>query len=308
MIGGAFTLKQLEALIWVADLGSFRKAARHLNTTQPNISARIGGLEASMGVTLLQRGAGTVRTTPKGEALLTQARRVVAEAETLKDIADQPALIKDRLRLGVTEMVACTWLRDFMRRVNETYPNVVLELTVDLSRNLDKELTANTLDLAIQTAPFASKASGVIELGQFPFRWVAAPDIAARLPGKPALSDLIAHPILTHARDTQAHQEIVEYVAEQTPQRARIASSSSLMSCLHMAVDGMGVAALPLAMVGDHIADGSLIALDYEWTPTPLRFAARFQKDRRVSHVARAAELAVTCAAEFTGDQAINDH
>ncbi|MDB9809063.1 LysR family transcriptional regulator, partial [Yoonia sp.] len=39
MISSAFTLKQLEALIWVADLGSFRKAAAHLNTTQPNISS-----------------------------------------------------------------------------------------------------------------------------------------------------------------------------------------------------------------------------------------------------------------------------
>jgi len=43
MIGHVFTLKQLEALVWVADLGSFRKAAQHLNTTQPNISSRIAG-------------------------------------------------------------------------------------------------------------------------------------------------------------------------------------------------------------------------------------------------------------------------
>ena len=42
MISNALTLKQLEALIWVADLRSFRKAAHHLNTTQPNISSRIG--------------------------------------------------------------------------------------------------------------------------------------------------------------------------------------------------------------------------------------------------------------------------
>ncbi|MHC4782921.1 MAG: helix-turn-helix domain-containing protein [Planctomycetota bacterium] len=34
-------MKHLEAFVWVADLGSFRKAADRLNTTQPNISSRI---------------------------------------------------------------------------------------------------------------------------------------------------------------------------------------------------------------------------------------------------------------------------
>jgi len=67
MIGHVFTLKQLEALVWVADLGSFRKAAQQLNTTQPNISSRIAGLENTLGVVLMQRDAGSVRITVKGQ-------------------------------------------------------------------------------------------------------------------------------------------------------------------------------------------------------------------------------------------------
>ncbi|HIF76117.1 MAG TPA: LysR family transcriptional regulator, partial [Sulfitobacter sp.] len=98
MIGNLFTLKQLEALIWVADLGSFRRAAAHLNTTQPNISARISGLEATLGVTLMQRDAGSIRLTEKGTALLTQARRVLREAEALVETAARPDLIDDSLR------------------------------------------------------------------------------------------------------------------------------------------------------------------------------------------------------------------
>ena len=55
MISRSLTLKPLETLIWVADLGSFRKAAAHLNTTQPNISTRIAGLEATLGTALMRR-------------------------------------------------------------------------------------------------------------------------------------------------------------------------------------------------------------------------------------------------------------
>ncbi|MGR3638602.1 helix-turn-helix domain-containing protein, partial [Alterinioella nitratireducens] len=66
MISNTLTLKQLEALVWVADLGSFRKAAAHLGTTQPNISARIAALEATLGFSLMARDAGSVEMTPRG--------------------------------------------------------------------------------------------------------------------------------------------------------------------------------------------------------------------------------------------------
>lgn len=55
------SLKQLEAFVAVADLGTFRRAAERLNTTQPNISARIAQLEAQMKVSLMERDAGSVR-------------------------------------------------------------------------------------------------------------------------------------------------------------------------------------------------------------------------------------------------------
>ena len=56
-------LKQLEAFVWVADLGSFRKAADRLNTTQPNVSSRIALLEGAMKRKLMERDAGSVRLT-----------------------------------------------------------------------------------------------------------------------------------------------------------------------------------------------------------------------------------------------------
>ena len=46
-------IKQLEAFVQVADLGSFRGAAAVLKTTQPNISARITRLEEQLGQALI---------------------------------------------------------------------------------------------------------------------------------------------------------------------------------------------------------------------------------------------------------------
>ena len=64
-----FNLKQIEAFVWVADLQSFRRAAERLNTTQPNISARISSLEEALGTALMTRDAGSVRLTGKGQTL-----------------------------------------------------------------------------------------------------------------------------------------------------------------------------------------------------------------------------------------------
>ena len=101
----AVSLKHLEAFVAVADQLSFRRAAERLNTTQPNISARIAALEARLGVVLMERDAGSVRLTPKGDTLLTHARRVIGEVDGMIAAAADNSLYEGVIRLGVTEMM-----------------------------------------------------------------------------------------------------------------------------------------------------------------------------------------------------------
>ncbi|MEO9865895.1 MAG: LysR family transcriptional regulator [Yoonia sp.] len=299
MIGHIFTLKQLEALVWVADLGSFRKAAAHLNTTQPNISARIAGLETTLGTILMQRDAGSVRLTEKGEEIVQAARRVLRQSEDLITIAERPDLMQDRLRLGVTELIAGTWLHPYLRKLKETYPGISVELTVDLSRNLDRALNSHTLDLTIQTAPFALPVSGTIALGDYLYGWVADPTIAAALPGKQTVADLTAFNVLTHARHTQSFVELTEHADTTGIAKARFVPSSSLSSCLQMAVEGMGVALVPLAMAERDIAAGRLVVIDADWMAKPLQVAARFHADKVAGYVAQAAQIALQIAETY---------
>lgn len=292
MISNVFNLKQLEALVWVADLGTFRKAAAHLNTTQPNISARISGLETSLGVVLMHRDAGSVRMTEKGEEILGEARKILRQSEALLAVAERPDLIEDRLRLGVTELVASTWLHRYLRRLKDVYPAVNVELTVNLSRELDRELAARTLDLAIQTAPFASKASGVIELGLFEYVWVGAAQSVRGLAQPVGVADLIPRSILTHARNTQAFGELVDYAQKHALPTTRFVPSNSMASCVQMAINGLGIALLPRSLVEADLKAGRLSQIDVDWTPRPLRFAARFHAERVAGYVTHAAGLA----------------
>ena len=98
-----FNLKQIEAFLWVSDLGSFRKAADRLNTTQPNISSRIAALESVLNVRLMERDAGSVRLTSKGREMLELAREILRTTDNFIEAASQSSLLNGVLRLGVTE-------------------------------------------------------------------------------------------------------------------------------------------------------------------------------------------------------------
>ena len=287
-------LKQLEAFVWVADLQGFRRAAERLNTTQPNISARIAALEEALGTTLMTRDAGSVRLTSKGQELLVHARRVLDAADALMVAADQKALIDGTLRLGVTEMIIQTWLRDYLRRLKEVYPRLTVELTVDFSVNLEKGLAERTLDLALQNEPFSRLATGQQEIGAYDLVWVAAPTLG--LAPQQTIETLAAQPILTHARDTRLYEEVSAHFGLRRDLSPRLVPSTDLAACQMMTVDGMGVAVLPLAAVACDLRAGSLVQLQYDWTPEPLHFFARYDAERAPRYVAKAASLAVEVA------------
>ncbi|MEJ8563152.1 LysR family transcriptional regulator [Yoonia sp. GPGPB17] len=287
-------LKQLEAFVWVADLQSFRRAAERLNTTQPNISARIAGLEQALGTTLMTRDAGSVRLTGKGQDLLAHARRVLDATDALIVAADQKALIEGTLRLGVTEMIVHTWLRAYLRRLKDVYPRLSVELTVDFSVNLEKGLAERSLDLALQNEPFSRLATGQIEIGAYEMAWVAAPDLG--LPSSQTIETLAAQPILTHARDTRLYEEIAAHFGSRRDLAPCLVPSTNLAACQTMTIDGMGVAALPLAMVESELKSGALMQLEYDWVPEPLHFFARFDAERAPRVVADAANTAVQIA------------
>lgn len=276
----SLNLKQLEAFVWVADLGSFGQAATRLGTTQPNISARIANLEQALGSTLMLRDAGSVRLTPQGQQLIGYARSVLASVDDLVTASGQRGLYDGTLRLGVTELVSQTWLRPFLRAMKDAFPNLLTEVTVAMSVDLERALAGRTLDLALQNAPFARAMSGEVFLGEYPLVWAASSDLDVA-------DDLSNVPILTHARDTVLYQEIAAHFAARSGISPRLVASSNLVTCQQMALDGLGVAALPLAMM-----DSALRVIPYAWAPAPLTFYARFDAERAIDPVVQGARIA----------------
>ncbi len=295
------SIKHLQALVWVADMGSFRRAAERLHTTQPNVSTRIAVLESRVGQRLMERDAGSVRLTPKGTELLAQARKVLRALDEFAEAAQASSLPGGVLRLGVTELVARLWLKNFVKIMRERFGHISLELTVDLSSVLDAELSRHALDLAVHNGPFRHAVNGVVDLASYPFAWVAAPAL-----GLDILRSDAPYSLFLPARSTAPYEQIAAHCATSL-RPARLVPSSSVEVVLQMACEAMGVALVPRAMAQDALLAGRLIELDYPWLPAPLVFQARFHAQQSISAVAAAATLAAQCAAEWSEQRAAAD-
>jgi len=77
-------LDQLEALLWISKLGSFRSAARKLRLSQPAVSSRIRELESELGVSLLDRSRHRPRVTAEGVDVLRHAEQMIGLAENFR--------------------------------------------------------------------------------------------------------------------------------------------------------------------------------------------------------------------------------
>ena len=138
--------RDIEIFYWIAQLGSFHAAAKRLNTTQPNISARIRALEVLFGAQLFERNKkGRTTLSPQGHLLLPYAERMLRlSEEMLNKVADKVGH-GGVLRLGAAESVAHTWLVNLLDVIRGTYRNLAVEVTVDTSPRLLSGLKNNDL-------------------------------------------------------------------------------------------------------------------------------------------------------------------
>src|SRR6266478_1466976 len=96
----AFSIRQLQYAVAVADEGGFRAAARRCRVSQPSLSAQLQALEGALGARLFERGR-PVLLTAAGEELVRQARRVLLAADELVAAAERlsdpgAATLRDR--------------------------------------------------------------------------------------------------------------------------------------------------------------------------------------------------------------------
>lgn len=296
-------LRGIETFYWVATLGGFRAAAEKLHASQPAISQRISQLEEQLGTRLFDRDTRGVRLTVRGQALLTQAERMLQLRQDMLALAREEDAIGGRLTLGVVETIVQTWLPRLLARVHDMFPALTLEIEVDTTSLLRNRLLAHQIDLAFLMGPLPEAEVKNLELCRYPLAWVASPRLELG-PGALTLERVAQWPIITYPASSRPHQALRELLTGAGVRDVRMYGSASLSTTVRMVQERIGVGVFVPAVLGRELAEGRLRLLQVEGGGDlpELSFTASWRRGRD-SHVAAAvARLAVQVAGSGNGD------
>lgn len=285
--------KQLETFAWTVRLGGFSAAARKLNTTQSAVSMRIQELERSLSLQLFENPRRATRLTPKGRGLLDYAERILAIASEAELRLGDPTAVSGRIRIGVGETIALAWLPEFIARLNEDYPKLIIESEVDLTASLWNRFKLGELELLLLPGPVLGSNLAVNHLGTTPYTWMASPklELPDHRPLRP--SELEPFPIITLTKDSVLHEITESWFRGHRAEPHRMDVCNSLGVVAALTIGGLGISMLPPTIYHREIERGELVVLEVEPELPLLDFISVFQPEREPAFIRSIAEIAV---------------
>jgi DNA-binding transcriptional LysR family regulator len=243
----------LRTFVKAIDSGSFTRAGEMVGRTPSAISLQIKRLEDALNVTLFQRDARNMKLTSEGKTTAQFARRILALNDEMIASLLQPS-VAGRVRLGAPHEYTASLLPEFLGKFAQSHPNVMLEVTSDLSKNLLRRQQAGEFDLVIALHEDDSGAGRPIY--REPLVWVGSDDhLSHQQPTLPLV--LAPPPCIYRNRMLQALNHL--------ERPCRIVYLSSSYNGISAAVRaGIGVT----VMGGSTTPSGSLILTEKDGLPS----------------------------------------
>ncbi|MGB0438567.1 MAG: LysR family transcriptional regulator, partial [Paracoccaceae bacterium] len=160
------TLRQLRYFDALARHGHFGRAAEVCAVSQPALSVQIKALEDTLGLTLVERGARSLRLTPFGHDCADRAAAILQSVDELSDLARaaQDGLT-GRLRIGIIPTIAPYLLPALIGRVSRDHASLDVHVRETITPKLIHELHGGRLDAAILALPVSEP--GLTEIPLF---------------------------------------------------------------------------------------------------------------------------------------------
>jgi DNA-binding transcriptional LysR family regulator len=247
-------LKHLQALLGIADTGSFSAAAASIGTVQSNVSAHVARLEKELDVQLVDRSTGLL--TEEGDVVARRARQVMNELDAM--VADVTALRQEvvgTVRLGMIGTTGRWLVPQLFDLLRVRHPHVHLNVAEGSSAQLELELASGRLDLAVVTLPLSGDEVIVGQLFDEDLVLVVPRDHPLATETSLPLSRLADMELLLPAPGTALRAEIDSAVL---PARITLRPTMELDGVRMIAAlvfDGYGVAILPATVVPGHLRE-----------------------------------------------------
>ena len=164
----------LRAFAFIAEEGSFTRAAERVGRTQSAVSMQVQRLEALLGQTLLLRGkGGAVHLTSHGRYLLERSREVLALNDEIWGAFRSPS-VQGTVRLGTPDDYAMRYLPGVLRRFAMAQPAVDVDVLCAPSHEVVQRLKDGELDLTLCSDGHVPRGWDTVQLWEGPLRWITS--------------------------------------------------------------------------------------------------------------------------------------
>ncbi|WP_461481653.1 LysR substrate-binding domain-containing protein [Porticoccus sp.] len=276
------TLTELRYIVTLAQQQHFGQAAELCHVSQPTLSIAVKKLEQELGVELFERSKNSVRPTPIGEQVVSQAQRVLEESASIKDIAsagkDQ---LKTPLHVGAIFTIGPYLFPNFIPALQKNVPQMPLVVEEGFTATLRQRLRKGELDVIIIALPFTEPDVVTQPLYSEPFVVLVPSDHPLAQKDRIAPANLENENVLLlgegHCFGDQVREALPhlnQHLDEQQRQIRTHSEGSSLETLRHMVASRLGITILPLsAAINSGYREGLLVTREFA-APAPCRTVA----------------------------------
>ena len=256
-------LVALELLVSVAETGSIRQAALRHHVSQPAASVRIRGLEAALGLRLVDRHTTGATLTPDGLAVVGWADRVLTAMRALASSSralrlDQDSQLRIAASLTVAEYLLPTWLAPLYAA---PVPAAV-SLRMANSNEVAALFARDEVDLGFVEGPALPHGLSGRTVYRDELVVVVAPShpwARRRTPLRPAM--LAATPLVSREPGSGTRQVLLSALAHHGLEASVAVELASTTAIKAAVASGLGPAVLSRLAVFDELADRRLVAV-----------------------------------------------
>lgn len=254
-------LRQLTALVTVADVGSVTRAARLLGVVQPAVTRQVRALEEEIGVALFDRTRHGMVPTAAGEVLIDRARRALNELDRARaELRADPARVAGIVTVGVLESVADAIVEPLVSAVAEHHPGIELRILTAYSGHLREWLDSGDLDLSLLYDLADSPSLAVTPLLRERLSAVGPPDAGLTATTPVPWATLLERPLVL-PMPGHGLRALVDQSRPPAGTKFQISvETNSMQVQKHLVMGGHGWTILPAIGVAREVAAGLLSA------------------------------------------------
>ena len=269
---------------WVARSGSFSRAARELELSQPSASRIVAALEREIGATLFTRSTRALSLTEAGAEYLGRVETALAALDEAEQAARGTGELRGVLRVAAsssfTERALISRLDEFLVR----NPKLRMVLLVNDQR---QALVTEGVDVAFRFGSLDDSAATARRLGSIERVLVGSPAYLRRAGRPKAPADLKSHAIIEGpiGTDGWTFEKDGRRISLRLEGRVVVSANESAVAA---AVTGLGIATTSIIASRNELANRSLVRVLPDWQMGSLDVHAVFPAGRAAKAAARA--------------------